>query len=210
MSFRTKLDYSDNRQIQQRPESLTVLSGGTVFGMPFNTLIVGPNLSTSAITSTMYSVASTFSGNSATTVYNWYDPIMQTGYASLTAITPSNSATTQYGSGYSGASFTTIDGNTVALSYVGSNYDLRCSDILDLGGGDYSGTVVSTTLNYLSAGTLDFTGRTIWVDVSGITRTQNLIISNVPVYSNNAAAISAGLDIGTVYRTSTGQLMIRY
>lgn len=33
---------------------------------------------------------------------------------------------------------------------------------------------------------------------------------NLPVYANNAAAIAGGLSVGTVYRTSTGQLMIRY
>lgn len=185
MSFRTKLDYSDNRQIQQRPETLTTLSGSTVFGIPFNALPIGPDLSTSAITSTAYSVASTFSGNSATTVYNWYTPVMQTAYSGLTAITPTTSANTQYTSGYSGATFTTIDGNTVALSYTGSNYDLTCSDIQSIGGGNYSGTVITTTLDYLSAGTLDFTGRTIWVDVSGITRTQDLILSNTPIIGAN-------------------------
>ena len=34
--------------------------------------------------------------------------------------------------------------------------------------------------------------------------------SNVSVYADNAAAISGGLAVGDVYRTSTGQLMIRY
>ena len=36
MGFRTKLDYSDNRQIKQRERTLTNLSGGTVFGVPFS------------------------------------------------------------------------------------------------------------------------------------------------------------------------------
>jgi hypothetical protein len=34
--------------------------------------------------------------------------------------------------------------------------------------------------------------------------------SNVAVYADNAAATSGGLAVGDVYRTSTGQLMIRY
>ena len=184
MSFRTKLDYSDNRQIQRRPETLTILSGGTAFGVTFSALTTGPDLLTSGITSSVTSAASTFSGNSATTVYNWYDPIMALGYPTLTAITPSISANTQYVTAYSANTTTVIDGNTVALNYVGVNYDITCSDIYDLGGGNYSGTAISTELNFLSAEGLDFTGRTIWADVSGITRTENLIITNNPVIGN--------------------------
>jgi hypothetical protein len=184
MSFRTKLDYSDNRQIQQRPETLTILSGGTAFGVTFSALTTGPDLLTSGVTSFVTSAASTFSGNSATTVFNWYDPIMQLGYPSLTAITPSTSADTQYTTGYSANTTTVIDGNTIALNYVGTYYDITCSDIIDLGGGAYSGTAVSLELEYLNAEGLDFTGRTIWVDVSGITRTENLIITNNPVIGN--------------------------
>ena len=184
MSFRTKLDYSDNRQIQQRPETLTILSGGTAFGVTFSALTTGPDLLTSGITSSVTSAASTFSGNSATTVYNWYDPIMQLGYPTLTAITISTSANTQYVTAYSANTTTVIDGNTVALDYVGVAYDITCSDIYDLGGGAYSGTAVSLELDFLSAVGLDFTGRTIWADVSGITRTENLIITNNPVIGN--------------------------
>jgi hypothetical protein len=184
MSFRTKLDYSDNRQIQQRPETHTILSGGTAFGVTFSALTTGPDLLTSGITSSDFSVASTFSGNSATTVYNWYDPIMQMGYPSLTAITPSTSANTQFVMAYSANTTTVIDGNIVALDYIGVEYDITCSDIYDLGGGNYSGTAITIDLNYLSAATLDFTGRTIWADVSGITRTENLIITNNPVIGN--------------------------
>jgi len=35
-------------------------------------------------------------------------------------------------------------------------------------------------------------------------------IANAPTYADNAAATSGGLAVGDVYRTSTGQLMIRY
>jgi len=34
--------------------------------------------------------------------------------------------------------------------------------------------------------------------------------SNVATYADNAAATTGGLAVGDVYRTSTGQLMIRY
>ncbi len=178
MSFRTKLDYSDNRQIQQRPETITILSGATSFGVTFSALTTGPDLSTSAVTSFVTSVGSTFSGNSATTIYNWYDPIMALGYPTLTAITPSTSANTQFVSAYSANTTTVIDGNNITLNYIGVNYDITCSNIYDLGGGNYSGTAISLVVDFLSAEGLDFTGRTIWADVSGITRTENLIITN--------------------------------
>jgi len=32
----------------------------------------------------------------------------------------------------------------------------------------------------------------------------------LPVYANNAAAASAGLTNGAFYRTSTGQVMVKY
>ena len=77
MGYRTKLDYSSNRQISQREKTDTILSGSTVFGLPFSGLTVGPDLNTSGITSSYGGVISTFSGNSTTTVYNWFDPRMQ-------------------------------------------------------------------------------------------------------------------------------------
>ena len=37
-----------------------------------------------------------------------------------------------------------------------------------------------------------------------------LDVANMPVYENNAAAITGGLSAGTIYRTSAGVLMVRY
>jgi hypothetical protein len=181
MAFRTKLDYSSNRQIKQHLETFTYLSGGTIFGLPFDQLPSGANLETSAITQTYNNYVSTFSGNSTTTVYTWYDNVMQLGASSLSAITPSNSGVTQNtGPVFTANTTTTIDGNVVALNYSGVSFDVTCLAIYDLGGGAYSGTVNTPTLYILSAETTDFTGRTIWVDVSGFTRTQDLIITNNP------------------------------
>jgi hypothetical protein len=177
--FRTKLDYSDNRQIKQHPNTLTHLSGATTFGLPTNQLPIGPDLNTVGITHTLLEVGSLFSGNDTTTVYAWYDDGMQLGLRFLSAITPSNSGMTQIVPDVFTANTTTIiDGRTVVLSYSGVNYDLRAIAMYELGNGNYSGTVVSEVLNILSAATLDYTGRTIWVDVSGTTRTQDLIITN--------------------------------
>ena len=112
MAFITRIDYSNNRQISQLPETVTYLSGSTVFGLPYNQLLSGPDLTTSGITNTYTGVVSTFSGNSATTVYNWYNNGMQTAISPLSAITPSNSGITQNtGIIFTGSSTTIIDNN---------------------------------------------------------------------------------------------------
>lgn len=180
MGFTTKLNLSNNRQVTQDIKTITHLSGATVFGVPFSYLPKGPDLTTSATTQSFSSFPSTFSGNSSTTNFTWYYPAMSLGNSYISAITPSNSATTQYiGPIFTTATTSTIDGNVVALTYSGVQYNITVTGITSLGGGNYSGTVNTTVLYYLSAGTLDFTGRTIWVDVSGITRTDSLIVSNV-------------------------------
>ena len=182
MPFITKLDFSDNRQVKQNIETKTILSGATSFGVPFNQLPTGPDPLTSGVTSLQNGVVSTFSGNSATTVYSWYAPIMGLADSVLSAWTPSNSATTQNtGNLFSAATTTNIDGNLVALTYTGASFDVTPISIVDLGSGNYSGTVDTAIFETLSAGTLDFTGRTIWVDVSGITRTNDLILTKNPI-----------------------------
>jgi hypothetical protein len=184
MAFRTKLDFSSNRQVKQHEKTITALSGGTSFGLPYGSMTSGPDLNTSAITQTISSLlgnTSTFSGNGTTTNFTWFDSRMDLGSSSLSAITPSNSATTQNtGIIFTSDTTTIIDNNLVNLTYSGVSFDASPLTMVSLGGGDYSGTVVTYTLDILSASTLDFTGRTIWNDVSGITRTERLIITDNP------------------------------
>ena len=59
MSFLTKLDYSNNRQIKQYPETFTTLSGGTTFGVPFSALTTGPDPLNSGITQSYFNIIST-------------------------------------------------------------------------------------------------------------------------------------------------------
>ncbi len=183
MGFRTKLDFSDNRQVKQRIETTTILSGGTYFGVPYGDLPTGPNTNLSSITQTINNLTGTFSGNSGTTIFTWADTRMSLGDSSLSAITPSNSATTQN----TGAIFTpdvsslfNIDGNTGYTHYTGVSYSMYANTFTNLGGGAYSGDITSQQLQILETIGLDFTGRTIWNDVSGITRTQRLIITENP------------------------------
>ena len=180
MPFRTKLDYSDNRQIKQRVRTNTTLSGATVFGVSFSALTTGADLSNQTTTETVTSVLSTFSGNSATTVFTWYDNRMELGATEISAITPSNSGITQnVGPIYTANTTTVIDGNSVTLTYTGVSFDLQVTNMLD-SGGSYTGTVEHDSVSFLSATTLDFTGRTIWIDNKEIIRTKKLIVTENP------------------------------
>jgi len=178
MPFRTKLDYSDNRQIKQNVTTLTNLSGATLFGVPFGDLPSGPDLSTSGITEELTFIGSTFSGNNTTTIYNWYDDRMVLGEPFLSAITPSNSGITQNtGEIFVPNNTINVDGNIIALDYSGVSFDVGQIQIYDLGGGNYSGSVDTVSLKILSAESLDYSGRTIWVDNHEITRTDRLIVN---------------------------------
>ena len=47
-------------------------------------------------------------------------------------------------------------------------------------------------------------------DVLSVDASGNVSLQNLLVYADNAAATAAGLAVGTVYRTSTGDLKVRY
>ena len=178
MAFKTKLDFSSNRQVKQHEATMTVLSGGTSFGLTFSALTSGPDLTTSGVSENYTSIVSTFSGNDTTTIFTWYDPRMELAINTLSAITPSNSGITQNtGQVYAPSSVTTIDGNIVSLAYTGVSFDINDIQMVELSPMNYSGTMLTYILDVLTASTLDFTGRTIWNDVSGITRTERLIIT---------------------------------
>jgi len=180
MNFRTRVDLT-NRQVKQYEKTDINLSGSTTFGLPYSALTSGIDTNSSGISETYTSILSTFSGNTGSTIFTWYDSRMSLAESYLSAITPSNSATTQEtGNVFIVDSSTVIDGNTVNLTYSGVNFDIIGVGMFDLGGGDYSGSVTTSELNILTANTLDFKGRTIWADVSGITRTDRLIVTNNP------------------------------
>jgi len=70
MAFRTKLDYSDNRQINQRQRTFTNLEGGSVFGVAYSALTTGVSTTNSGTTSEeVFVTGTTFSGNATTTVF---------------------------------------------------------------------------------------------------------------------------------------------
>jgi hypothetical protein len=207
MTFRTKLDYSDNRQIKQRERTNTILSGTTTFGVPFSGLTSGPDMSATAQTSQYFGVVSSYSGNSATTVFTWSIPNVSAIDSSVSALTPSNSGVSQNISAVFGSSSSTIiDGNLVNLTYSGVGAtNLYLITMSEPTPGNYTGTV-STDFFIYSAQSLDFTGRTIWIDNTEILRTKKLIVGNNPQPGYVLTCIdSEGMvDFKPVSRTTSG------
>lgn len=183
MPFRTKLDYSDNRQIKQRERTNTILSGGTVFGLPYSGLSNGVDLSSSGGTEEFTSVVSTFSGNASTTIFTWYDGRMSAAESSISAITSTNSGVTQETGvvWVVDSTGTTADGYDYNAFYTGVSFDFQVSAIVSGAGPTYVGTVTHDNISFYSANSLDYTGRTIWVDNPEITRTKRLIVTDNPV-----------------------------
>ena len=194
MAFRTKLDYSDNRQIKQREQTSTTLSGATVFGLPFSGLTSGVDSSSTGTTEDNFNVSgNTFSGNATTTIFTWSDSRMSLADSSLSAITPSNSGITQNsGNIFTANTTTVIDGNTVVLSYSGVSLEfLTVDEMVEVSPGNYTGTT-TTDFFVLSGDSLDYTGRTIWVDCTEIARTKKLIVTDDATFSNIGSNASAG------------------
>lgn len=179
MSFTTRINFQDNRQHRLPEREYHNLGGITEFGVPFSALTSGPDSTTSATTSTIINVISTFSGNTGTTVFTFGHPSMNIAQNVFSAITDSNSAITQ-NSGYVwvGDNSQTLDDNLSYLNYTGITFDIIVTAISETTPGIFTGSVVSDDVFYLSAGTLDFTGRTIWSEVKGIHKTNRLMVTN--------------------------------
>lgn len=181
MGFVTKVDLSYNRQIKERPRTTSILSGATQLGIPFSALTSGPDYSSEIITSSAATITTTFTGTTASTVYSWFYPQMVLGEAVLSALTSTNSGVTQNTDSVFSANTTTmIDGNLVVLTYSGVSFDSTPVNFVELAPNLFSGSVITQALYNLSAGTDDYTGRTIWSDNPEISRTDRLIVSRNP------------------------------
>jgi len=179
--FRTRIDYSSNRQVKQFQQTETALSGTTTFGLPYSGLTSGVDDGTIATTSTLINITSTFttiSGESTTYIFG--DPRMDVGIAGLGVITDANSGTTQTGYGFEGDEFIELDGNVVYQTYTGSTYDLYVTSVEEISPDILTGTCESDLVVMMSGDSIDYQERTIWVDVKGITKTEQLIIEREP------------------------------
>jgi hypothetical protein len=203
MPFVTKLDYSDNRQIKQFEFTNTQLSGSTDFGVHYSGLTGGVLLSSVVVTGTLSGITSTFSGNSTTTNIVFSDARLISGAVSLYAITDITSGDTQTGSGYTGIDSYELDGNTIYSAYTGSTYDFTVTSIEEVGTELWTGETISNNTFLLSGGSSDYSDRTIWVDVLGITKTKRLILDDDPDIDNTLTYALGRNAIGDVVKIST-------
>lgn len=191
MGFITKVDYSNGRQVKQYPKTITPLSGTTVFGVDFSALTSGPNPSTSGTVATYTNVVSYFSGDTGSTAFIFGDKDMVLGTTDLVPITSSNSGTTQFGGpDFTGTSYTLIDGNRVNLTYTGITFNLNVNQIIETSPTTFSGNLLSTVVKY-SADSLDYSGRTIWSDVKGLSRTNVIILNQGLIKGDEDVSVSA-------------------
>ena len=179
MAFRTKLDYSDNRQINQRQRTFTNLEGGSVFGVAYSAMTTGVDPTCITSTEEYVFTGSTFSGNGTTTMYTWFDQRMEIAAYTLSALTSSNSGETQN----TGNVFvidttaTTVDGYTYTLTYTGTSFDVFVDTMYSGAGPVFTGTVSHDFVEFLSACSLDYSGTTLWFDNPEKTRTKRLVIT---------------------------------
>lgn len=205
MGFITKLDYSDNRQIRQRVETQTQLSGGTTFGVPYSELVRGVDYSTTGVTSTSSGVTSTFSGNTGTTIFFFGDTRMELAGADLEPITPSNSGDTQNaGVTYTGDTTTIVDNNQVFLTYTGIGYNLIVTNFEEVSAGNYTGETTSD-LTFYSGNTADYTGSSVWLTSEDSARVKGVLYANVlSATTIVGATISGATDNFTTGSTLVG------
>jgi hypothetical protein len=156
------------------------LSGATVHGVAFSALTTGPDPSNSGGTS-ISGVYFSFSGNTGETVYTFADSTLDLGASTIPVFTDTTSAGTFSNFTFTADSTTIIDGNSVNLTYSGVSYELLFYNSYSGVGPTFTGSGHTINTELLSAGTLDFTGRTIWTDVQGILRTEKMIITDNPV-----------------------------
>ena len=191
MAFVTKVDYSDNRQVKQFQLTNTKLSGSTQFGVTYSALTGGVDESTVVTIGTLADINSTFSGNSQETIFFFGDSRMNPAVEGITPITDENSGDVQTVIGFEGNDFIEVDGNIVYENYTGVTFDLTVTSIREINTGEFTGTTNSQVVTLLSGSSLDFSERTIWVDVKGITRSEKLILVDEPALDNSLSKVLA-------------------
>lgn len=195
MSFKTKTDLSNNRQVKKRQNSVLELPGVTNFGNDQGDLITGADLDTvRVLIPSTQNVTSSFTGNTNTGIYTYSFGIddMADGEHLIQHFTLSSQEGEQQmiGPVWIGLDPIMNNGVQVYTRYTAVQFDLTLAEIVDLGNGNVSGSTRST-YEKLEADPLDYDGDFVWVNVRGITRTKGLIIEQLGVGPSTA---DVGLD----------------
>ena len=189
MSFVTKIDLSSNRQAIQNTLKITEYSGTSIMGTRFADLPSGPDLSNTGITSSLSGVDSTFTATTTgSPVMNvtYGNPYMGALNSELTVITSGNSGTTQFvGPAFTATSSTTINENNVDLEFSGISYSFLVYNT-EVVGTNIIGSATSEVVLY-SAGTLDYTGSTAWIQSKGDLNVEQRLTTDRLTVSGDAA-----------------------
>lgn len=206
-NFRTRIDVSNNRQFKHLEKTNLNLSGITFTGLEYHELSFGADPYFSGVTEEYFSLSGTFSGNSIETDYYFPDSRMGIVGDSLPIITTSYSAST-FNSGdiFVGYNPNVIDGEIYYNNYSGVNYQLTFLSINEPSPNIYTGNFRVDNLKILSANSIDWNSRRIWLHNKGIIKTENLILTsgaslNQILYIKNNEGDVGGIDVNNLNGT---------
>lgn len=185
MAFITKIDYSRGRQIKQDQNSTTILPGKTQFGMEYEDRLLGPDLSSITTDLEISNIVSTFSGNTTNIIFSWGSPYMEFVNDFIEPYDINNSGETriieEIFTGYNPYVYNSF---TYYRHYSGVTFDLTISEIIDLGGGKYSGTTFTENLEILDAPSLDYVGDGTMLEVRGVSKLDSLETYSAVTFNN--------------------------
>lgn len=176
--FKTKLDASNNRQFKQIENSYLDLSGVTYTGLVYSGLTFGADPYNSGNTEEFFSLSGSFSGNNFETIYFMPDPRMAIADSILPILTTSYTASTfSSGNVFVGYNQNIIDGETYYLNYSGVNFTFSINSLIESPPNNFTGNLTINNLKILSADSIDWNARRIWLVNNGILETESLILT---------------------------------
>lgn len=187
MAFITKIDYSRGRQIKQDQNSTTILPGKTQFGLEYEDRLMGPDLLSVKTGLEINNIISTFSGNTTNIIFSWGSPYMEFVNDFIEPYNVNNSGETRIiEEVFTGYNPLTYNGFTYYDNYSGVTFDLTVSELIDLGGGNYSGTTITENLQILDAPSLDYVGDGTMLEVRGNTKLDSLETYSAVTFNNTS------------------------
>lgn len=197
-TFLTRVDLSDDRQIQQRENSETTFSGSlntlqyTILGQSYSDLKTGYDILTSGVTNTDSPIIFYFTGTTGSTSYFTIPTIYNSIISNLPIITDQNYNGTNFISYYFDPTQTIIvDGNSFDITFSGAEFNFNIYDFGYISSATTFSGYCSTNYVYsLSARTYDWyylkNGSTTWLKILGRLDTEKLTIQS------NSAPITSG------------------
>lgn len=194
-NFLTRVDLSNDRQIQQKENTLTTFSGSlntlqySVLGQDYSDLKKGVDESTSGVIdqNVGLSLVFNFTGTTGSTTYFGITSQYTSIIPNLPIITDTNYTENFTANFFNATQSATTDGNVFAINFSGYefNFDVIIFNTLGLSGNTFSGICSTNYIYTLSARTYDWyylqNGSTTWLDVLGRINTKKLTVESIEV-----------------------------